>query len=226
MMIKAILTDIEGTTSKISFVHEVLFPYARQHLSAFIYEHQQDPMVTEQLEAVKAHIDQPDASLSSLIDTLEHWIDTDQKITPLKALQGMIWKYGYESKEFTGHVYQDTFKQLTQWNQNGIALYVYSSGSVAAQRLIFGHSDFGDMTPLFNDYFDTKIGLKQDSQSYKNIAESTPYRASEILFLSDVVAELDAAAEAGMHTYQLIRESQEKSRHPNANSFDQIVIQP
>ncbi|WP_191601874.1 acireductone synthase [Marinomonas algicola] len=224
-MIKAILTDIEGTTSKISFVHEVLFPYARQHLSTFIYEHQQDPMVTEQLEAVKAHIGHANASLSTLIDTLEHWIETDQKITPLKALQGMIWKHGYESKEFTGHVYPDTFEQLTQWNKNGIALYVYSSGSVAAQKLIFGYSDFGDMTPLFNDYFDTKVGLKQDPKSYKNISESTPYAANEILFLSDVVAELDAAEEAGMQTYQLIRESQQKSRHPNANSFERIVFQ-
>lgn len=224
-MIKAILTDIEGTTSKISFVHEVLFPYARQHLASFIYEHLHEVMVTEHLEAVKTYINQPNASISTLIETLEHWIDTDQKITPLKALQGMIWKHGYESKEFTGHVYPDAFEQLTQWNQSGISLYVYSSGSVAAQKLIFGHSDFGDMTPLFNDYFDTKIGLKQDPQSYKNIVESLPHNASEILFLSDVVTELDAAAEAGMQTYQLIRESQEKSRHPNAHSFDEIVIQ-
>ncbi|MCZ2722533.1 acireductone synthase [Marinomonas sp. 15G1-11] len=225
-MIKAILTDIEGTTSKISFVHEVLFPYARQHMAEFIKSQYQNEAVTEQIEAIKTQIGDPTASLETIIQTLEHWIDTDKKITPLKALQGMIWKHGYEAKEFTGHVYQDAFDNLTKWQHNGLALYVYSSGSVAAQKLIFGYSDFGDMTALFTGYFDTKIGLKQEAQSYENIIEALPYHATEILFLSDVVAELNAAANAGMQTYQLIRESQPKSQHPNANSFDQITIQP
>jgi len=223
-MIKAILTDIEGTTSKISFVHDVLFPFARKHMANFIQEHHQDEPVAEQINAVRHLLDQNNATLETVIRTLEHWIDTDQKITPLKALQGMIWKHGYEANEFTGHVYQDAFDKLTQWQQEKLELYVYSSGSVAAQKLIFGYSDFGDMTPLFTGYFDTRIGLKQDEQSYQAIVAELPYSSSEILFLSDVAEELDAASNAGMQTYQLIREAQVVSQHPYADSFENITF--
>ncbi|MFT2110372.1 acireductone synthase [Marinomonas sp. 2405UD68-3] len=223
-MIKAILTDIEGTTSKISFVHDVLFPFARKHMASFIQEHHQDEPVAEQITAIKHLLGQSNATLETVIRTLEHWIDTDQKITSLKALQGMIWKRGYETNAFTGHVYQDAFAQLTQWHQEKFELYVYSSGSVAAQKLIFGYSDFGDMTPLFTGYFDTKVGLKQNRESYQAIITELPYSPSEVLFLSDVVAELDAASDAGMQTYQLIRENQDVSQHPHTDSFKNIIL--
>jgi enolase-phosphatase E1 len=266
-MIKAIVTDIEGTTSALSFVKDVLFPYARKHMADFVRSHADEPEVKAQLDEVcrlagetldQAHISHhpstasADASdltgrspssrldvvsttpapssgpstpsnqrlnalatnsgekcgLEELIAQLIQWVDEDQKITPLKSLQGMIWESGYRSGAFTGHVYEDAAAALNRWHEQGIRLYVFSSGSVKAQQLIFGYSDFGDLTPLFSGYFDTHIGAKREVEAYHHIVEAVGCAADEILFLSDIVEELQAARSAGMQVLQLVREAQ------------------
>ncbi|MBP2196612.1 acireductone synthase [Pantoea cypripedii] len=222
-MIRAIVTDIEGTTSDIRFVHNVLFPYARQHLATFVREHQAEQAVTAALEAVRQESGAPEATLDEVIATLISYIDLDRKSPGLKALQGMIWRDGYVEGQFTGHLYPDVLPAFERWRQQGKALYVYSSGSVAAQKLLFGYSDEGDLTSLFSGYFDTGVGAKRESQSYRNIAQQIGHDASELLFLSDIHQELDAAAEAGWRTLQLIRgEADSESRHRQVNDFSQI----
>ncbi|MDH5710888.1 MAG: acireductone synthase [Gammaproteobacteria bacterium] len=223
MNIKAIVTDIEGTTSSIDFVHKELFPYASKQLPAYIREHQDDTGVATQLQAVRELINKPDADIETLIATLLQWIKDDNKATPLKALQGMIWEHGYRAGAFTGHMYDEVAPKLKKWFDSGIALYVYSSGSVAAQKLLFGHSDVGDLTPLFSGYFDTNIGHKREAQSYQNIVEQLALPAENILFLSDIVEELDAAAQTGMCTMQLVRKPNViTGNHATAHNFDEI----
>jgi len=225
-MIKALLTDIEGTITRISFVKEVLFPYAAAQLPTFVRANQQHTIVAEQIDAVKTLINQPNADIDTVINTLLEWIAADKKITPLKQLQGLIWQTGYENGDFTGHLYPDAYQFLQTQQQAGQQLYVYSSGSVKAQQLIFQYSDFGDIRPLFTDYFDTKVGVKQESAAYQNIISQLPFVATEVLFLSDVVAELDAAKNAGLKTLHLIRDGQENSAdHNYINDFSQFTAE-
>ncbi|GAA62380.1 MULTISPECIES: acireductone synthase [unclassified Pseudoalteromonas] len=222
-MIKALLTDIEGTITRISFVKDVLFPYAAQQLPAFVRGHTEQPEVAEQISAVKAEINEPNADIDTVISTLLTWIEEDKKITPLKQLQGLIWQTGYENGDFTGHLYPDAYQFLQQQKQAGQQLYVYSSGSVKAQHLIFQYSDFGDIRSLFSDYFDTKVGAKQAPSAYENIITQLPFNPDEVLFLSDVVAELDAAKTTGLKTLHLIRDGQESSsKHNYINDFSQF----
>lgn len=206
-MIRAIVTDIEGTTSSLSFVKDVLFPYAHEHMADFVRRHADEAEVRVQLEEVRRSVGQ-DLNLDGVIRQLIRWIDEDQKITPLKVLQGMIWETGYRDGAFTGHVYADAAKKLRQWHEQGIKLYIFSSGSVKAQQLIFGYSDFGDLRPLFDGYFDTRIGAKREAAAYRRITEAIGCSAQEILFLSDIVEELQAAKTAGMRVIQLVREAQ------------------
>ena len=203
-MIRALLLDIEGTTSSIDFVKKTLFPYARRHLPAFLRAHADDPECREHVDAIRATLGEG-AGLESVIECCLRWIDEDRKATPLKALQGKIWARGYHSGALVAHVYDDVPPMLRQWQAEGLGLYVYSSGSVQAQRLFFSHSGAGDLTGLFSGYFDTRIGAKTDAGSYARIAGTIGHAADEILFLSDVVAELDAAARAGMQTCLLHR---------------------
>ena len=225
-MIDSILTDIEGTTSSLSFVRDVLFPYSRTHLPAFIKAHAQDPLIQKELEAINqlkgAVLTQEEA-----IDQLLTWIQQDQKVTPLKALQGLIWEAGYEQGDFHGHLYEDAARMLKVWASQGLKLYVFSSGSIKAQKLLFGHTEEGDLSPLFSDFFDTRIGSKQDPEAYRAIARATRQPASSILFLSDIGTELDAARAAGMATTQLIRENQptHSEQHAVAKTFDDIALQ-
>lgn len=222
-MIKAIVTDIEGTTSDIRFVHNVLFPYARQHLASFIANHGQQPDVAAELDAVRNEIGQPQATTREVVSALLAFMDEDRKSTPLKALQGMIWQTGYQQGDFTGHLYPDVLPALQKWQASGIALYVYSSGSVAAQKLLFGYSDAGDITPLFSGYFDTHVGHKRETASYQAIARETGFAPGELLFLSDIHQELDAAREAGWQTVQLIRGAADNaSQHPQVGDFSAI----
>jgi len=221
-MIRAIVTDIEGTTSSLSFVKDVLFPYARKHIAGFIAEQQNEAAVGEQLTAIKKLVGK-ELTLEEIAVQLHQWIDQDQKITPLKTLQGLLWEKGYRQGDFKGHVYQDAADCLRQWHAAGIALYVYSSGSVYAQKLLFEFSEFGDMTSLFSGYFDTNTGLKQDTHSYEKIAEEISVAAGEILFLSDIKAELDAAKLAGMQTCWLLRdEIGPASEHTQVMRFNEI----
>lgn len=223
-MIRAILTDIEGTTSSIAFVKDVLFPYARDHIAEFIRNHNKDADIRSLLDEVCIEIGKT-LDDEQLIDQLVRWIDEDRKITPLKTLQGMLWQEGYRDGEITGHIYEDAVEKLKEWKNRQFKLYVYSSGSVAAQKLLFGFSSYGDLTSLFSGYFDTRIGSKREPASYGSIAEATGLPAGDILFLSDSVEELDAARSAGMLTMQLVRPedgTQPVDRHPGSKSFADI----
>lgn len=226
MSIKAIVTDIEGTTTSISFVADTLFPYARARIEQFIIDNADVPEVIREIDAVRAEQGEQDASLARVGEILIDWIDHDLKITPLKTLQGMIWKAGYEDGSLKGHLYPEVAAVLREWTRQGITLAVYSSGSEAAQKLLFGYSEAGDLTPLFDHFFDTRIGGKRDTSSYGYIKTVLGLKGSEILFLSDVVAELDAAASAGLLTVGLDRECLEAGfgDHLHVTSFDQIDL--
>lgn len=225
MSVHAILTDIEGTTTSVSFVYDVLFPYAREHIADFVRSHGDEPAVAAELSAVRTEVGDPNLTIEALIEQLLIWAAEDRKITPLKSLQGMIWKAGFENGSFTGHVYPDAVEGLRRWKAAGCALYVYSSGSVAAQKLLFGYSDAGDLRPLFSGYFDTKIGSKREVDSYRKIIDQIGMKATEILFLSDILEELDAAREAGMQTAWLVRDGQFSSDavHSQHRDFSTIM---
>ncbi len=219
----AVLTDIAGTTSSIAFVHEVMFPFARARLAEFVATQQNNPAVQEQLIAtLKLAHDEGDAREDS-VEILLDWIAQDRKATPLKALQGMIWKDGFASGALVSDVFPDAIEQLRAWHAAGIPLYVYSSGSVQAQKLYFGHTAAGDLTPLFSGYFDTTTGAKTIAASYQAIAAQIGVQAERILFLSDLVSELDAAHAAGVQTLQLVRPpatlNPGQTDHPQRTSF-------
>ncbi|WP_339509710.1 acireductone synthase [Pseudomonas sp. RL_15y_Pfl2_60] len=224
MPIKAVLTDIEGTTSAVSFVFDVLFPFAAEHLPDFVLQHADEPAVAEQLQAVRIEAGEDDADTGRVIEILLEWIIADRKATPLKALQGMVWAQGYASGQLKGHVYPDAVEALRRWHQAGYALYVYSSGSIQAQQLIFGCSEAGDLRPLFSGYFDTTSGLKREISSYQNITRAIGLPAQEIVFLSDIVEELDAAQQAGMQTIGLARAGGELLGHETVASFAVIDL--
>ena len=224
MTIKAILTDIEGTTSSIDFVHQILFPYASRELPNFVRTHQGSADIASILQDVRTAAGDASADVERTIAILLEWINADRKITALKSLQGHIWKHGYESGDFTGHLYSDAAENMRRWQENGLGLYVYSSGSVGAQKLLFGHSDAGDLQPLFSGYFDTQVGNKREAASYSNIANAIGLPAADILFLSDVAEELDAAAVAGMQTMQLVRDEKViRGSHSIAQDFDEVT---
>jgi enolase-phosphatase E1 len=224
MPIKAILTDIEGTTSAVSFVFDVLFPYAAAHLPDFVREHAGEAEVAAQLDAVRAESGEAGADVERCIAILLQWIAEDRKATPLKALQGMVWEQGYQAGQLKGHVYPDAVEALRRWKQEGYDLYVYSSGSIQAQKLIFGCSEAGDLSPLFSGYFDTTSGPKREADSYRRIASAIGRPGEEILFLSDVVQELDAAREAGLQTVGLAREGGVLDGHETVASFAVIDL--
>lgn len=224
-MIRAILTDIEGTTSSLSFVKDILFPYARERMAGFIDSHQSDAEVIKALEEVAMLAGKP-LNISEATAQLVDWIDEDRKATPLKALQGLIWEAGYRNRDFFGHIYEDAAKRLREWHAAGLQLWVFSSGSVHAQTLLFSHTEQGDLTPLFSGYFDTRIGPKQTPSSYTAIAEQIGFPPDEILFLSDIDGELDAAKQAGLATVRLVRGNAPPplSSHQDAQTFDDIQI--
>lgn len=222
-MIRAIVTDIEGTTSSIAFVKDVLFPYAARELPRFLEMNWQDPSVREQISALTGMTDEPVETPAQASRILQQWIHEDRKATPLKALQGMIWKSGYQNGDYQAHIYDDAVEQLRRWHKAGIPLYVYSSGSLAAQKLFFGHSEAGDLQPLFSGHFDTTTGAKQETASYQRIAKQINLPPAEILFLSDVTGELDAARQAGMQTVLVDRDgAAPECGHPRVRSFAEI----
>ena len=216
-----ILTDIEGTTSAIAFVKETLFPFAQAELDAFLDARGAEPEFAAILAEVAAA-----APGEAPRATLRHWMEQDAKVTPLKTLQGLIWRAGYADGRLRGHLWPDVAPCLRAWARAGLRLAVYSSGSVEAQRLLFGHSVAGDLIPLFAGFFDTKVGGKRDVASYATIAKGLNLPAGEILFLSDVVEELDAAAAAGLRTCQLVRAEDGTvpcGRHAEAPDFPAVA---
>ncbi len=232
--VKLILTDIEGTTSSISFVKDVLFPYAADNLPAFVKENINDEKVQTALQQTAELAAEDGDNISAdntdaLIAKLLQWISEDRKATPLKALQGLIWKTGYENGDYRAHMYPDATEYLKKWNDSGLPLYVYSSGSVKAQELFFGYSLDGNLLPLFKGHFDTLMGGKRETQSYLNILAELQkthagLNAADVLFLSDIEEELDAAKEAGMQTVWLVREDgiPADAEHKVVKSFAEI----
>ncbi len=225
-VIRAIVTDIEGTTTALSFVHEVLFPYARQRLGAFVRTHAHEPEVRGELLEVERIAGV--RGLEAVIDALTAWADADRKISPLITLPGLLWREGYARGELVGHVYEDAARNLRAWHGRGMRLYVYSSGSVEAQRLLFAHTPYGDMTPLFSGYFDTRTGHKREAASYRAIAIEMADAPESILFLSDIVEELDAAYTAGWHTRWVVRAGEHPAHPPHGlvRDFDGIGFDP
>lgn len=218
MNTRAILLDIEGTTTPVSFVYETLFPYARAHLRDYLAAHWDDEGVVSDIARLRSEHESdrvagfnpphwkgdPDSAVAYLA-----WLmDEDRKSTGLKAIQGRIWEEGYRSGRLHGIVYDDVPHAFERWRDEGLVLAIFSSGSVLAQRLIFAHTNHGDLTPYLSAYFDTTTGPKREAVSYRRIAEALGLETSEVLFYSDVAAELDAAREAGMQTALCVRDGE------------------
>lgn len=214
-MTQVVLLDIEGTTTPIDFVTRTLFPYARARLEVFLRAHQTDARLASVIQDLRAlHAAETDAPPFPAGDDpllalpyLHFLMDHDRKVTPLKALQGWIWRAGYESGELHGEVYDDVPPALNRWQAQGRRTAIYSSGSVEAQQLLFRHSTAGDLTPYLSEYFDTTTGPKQDAASYAAIAAALGMPATEVMFLSDHLAEVAAARAAGMQARQVVRGS-------------------
>lgn len=230
MTIRYVLSDIEGTTTSITFVHDVLFPYSREALPDFVRSQWSHDDVqgyaamvlkTAREENLPLHDDDKEAVIAILMK----WIAEDRKHPGLKGLQGLVWKDGYQRGAFTAHVYEDVVPNLRSWKKSGLRLGIYSSGSVLAQKLLFGHTHEGDLTPLFSHFFDTAVGGKKEIGSYQAIQKELGLAAREILFLSDIEAELDAAKAAGFVTTQLVRPGTRPSaKHRTATTFHDVTI--
>jgi enolase-phosphatase E1 len=232
---KAILLDIEGTTVPIDFVHKRLFPFAKGKISEFVAQHFAE--IKPEIEQLRAEYradftnqiygrDFREDAPESIANYLKFLIDVDRKSTPLKALQGKIWQQGYESGELESEMFADVPAAFERWKEEGKKIAIFSSGSVLAQKLIFKYSNFGDLSAFLAAYFDTTAGAKKEAESYRRIAENLGFEAREILFVSDILAELDAARDAGMQTALSIRTGNgqitEDFTHRSVTSFDEI----
>jgi len=223
--IKYILTDIEGTTSSIHFVYEVLFPYFQEHLNDLTQHAQNNEVKQAFTEIIELAAKEEGIHLTTteeVLACLKRWSEEDRKLTPLKAVQGIIWKSGYESALITGHVYDDVPTALNQWRALGLKIGVFSSGSVAAQKLLFKYSDFGDLSGHFSNHFDTTTGPKNEIDTYVKITQLLGLAPEQILFLSDIPAELSAAAQAGLQTLQLVRPGTSANWPSTAEHFLEI----
>jgi enolase-phosphatase E1 len=226
---RAILLDIEGTTTPIAFVHDVLFTYAREHVRNYLVQH---PAASEiaQLREEHARDSEDPPPLTEDLDSITNYvnwlIDRDRKSTGLKSLQGKIWREGYEEGTLKSQVFDDVRPAFERWHKHGLRISIFSSGSVLAQQLLFAHTEAGDLTPFIIDYFDTTVGAKGDAESYRRIANNLNLPAEEILFISDVVTELEAAREAGMQTRLSIRPGNQPQVEPDRfriiHSFDEV----
>jgi enolase-phosphatase E1 len=230
---RGILLDVEGTTSSISFVYDVLFTFARQHVGDFLSQHRLDPAVQATAAALAAETGAADATLATPEGTTRlalaaiDLMNRDVKSTPLKSLQGMIWRSGFDSAELVSHVFDDVPAALAQWADSGLDVRIYSSGSIEAQKLFFSHTAAGDLTPHLRGHYDTTTGPKREAASYRAIASDMGMEPREILFISDVGEELDAARQAGMTTALAIRPGNREPggllEHEPLESFAEIV---
>ncbi len=232
---EAILLDIEGTTTPIDFVHQTLFPFARQRMTEFVEENFSS--LTAEIKSLKIEHEKDyaegfyvkkvdETAPASIANYLNFLIDEDRKSTALKSVQGKIWRTGYESDELKSTVFTDVPRAFKRWREQGKTIAIYSSGSVLAQELIFRYSNQGDLTEFIADYFDTNFGGKKETASYRKIAAALNIPAAEILFVSDVAVELDAAKSAGLETVLSIREGNaplnRQTAHQSVKSFDEI----
>ncbi|WP_405946921.1 acireductone synthase [Streptomyces prunicolor] len=228
--VDAVVLDIEGTTSATGFVVDVLYPYSRSRFAELLAERSDDPAVARAIAQVSELTGDPDADAVQIEKTLNTWLDEDRKATPLKTLQGIIWSEGFARGDLVSHFYDDVVPALRAWHTAGLRLYVYSSGSVAAQRAWFTSSPEGDLLPLVSGLYDTEnAGPKQEPESYRRIAEATGVEPSRLLFLSDRPGELDAAVAAGWHAVGVRRPGepyfeQGVGDHAQAGAFDEIGI--
>lgn len=229
---KCILLDIEGTTSSIDFVHEVMFPFARKRVAEFVSDRWGTPELDQCIDLLRDDGMKDSESATpqqTVVDTVTSMIDNDVKATGLKHMQGLIWKSGFHSGELVAHLYDDTEPALRRWKANGVNLRIYSSGSIAAQKLFFGHSVGGDLLELFSAHYDTTTGPKKEVASYQKIASDTGFEPSEIIFVSDVAAELDAAAAAGLQTVLSVRPGnavvENASDYLAIESFEQLQVE-
>jgi enolase-phosphatase E1 len=199
--LQTVVLDIEGTTSATHYLVDRLYPYSAERFADWIDTHADDPPTARAVDQVREEIGEPGAGTARVVEVLRGWLAEDRKAAPLKTLQGLIWARGFARGELTAHFYPDVVPQLRRWYAAGLRLYVFSSGSVAAQRAWFGHSPEGDLLPLLHGHFDVECaGPKRVADSYRSIAATTGADPARTVFLSDLVAELDAAREAGWHT--------------------------
>ena len=236
---RGVLLDIEGTTTPIAFVHEVLFSYAKTHVADYLAKHFDDVRDDVQLLREEHAADEREgknpppiaetgspSEIESITNYVQWLISVDRKSTGLKSLQGKIWLEGYSAGGLHSQVYPDVAPALARWRTAGLNVSIFSSGSMLAQQLLFRHTEAGDLTPFINNYFDTSTGPKADAQSYRRIAETLSLQPGEILFISDVVAELAAAREAGMKPVLSIRPGnqpqQSADQYTSIQSFDEL----
>ncbi len=228
--VRAVLTDIEGTTTPLSFVADVLFPFAKERLEDACAS--TDPRFVEAVEQLRQEHEAERGSGADIPDFgsgapyARHLMELDRKSTGLKALQGLIWEQGYQAGQLQGDVYPDVPEALEAWKKAGVRLRIFSSGSILAQKLLFGHTAQGDLLPYFEGYHDTTTGPKREARAYAAIAESFALPPADILFLSDIVEELDAAREAGLRTGLLQRPGNKPAvpnGHPTHATFADLV---
>ena len=227
--VRHVIVDIEGTTSASAFVYDVLFPYARERFAPWIDVHANEAETAAVIASVGAEIGVGDPSHDQVVEALTEWTDADRKVTPLKTLQGLIWEQGFANGDLTSHFFSDAITSLRDWHDAGLPISVYSSGSVLAQRNWYAHSPAGDLTPWMSDYYDTaNAGPKRESSSYRAIAEAIDADPGSLLFCSDVVAELDAAREAGWQVVRVRRAGEphavEDSAYPEVNEMTDIHL--
>ena len=221
---KLILLDIEGTVSPLAFVHDVMFPYARQHAGTYLLMHWKTALISQLARDAGVAAFATPAEAEAAVHRL---MEADAKVTGLKQLQGMIWEGGFRSGELCSRIFDDVPPALAGWCQKGLDIRIYSSGSVQAQRLFFAHTKRGDLTTHFTGYYDTTTGSKRESASYRTIAADCGLPAEQILFISDVAEELNAAGNAGMFTALAVRPGNKpvpKHDHPAITSFAEISI--
>jgi enolase-phosphatase E1 len=222
-MIKLYLFDIEGTTTDINFVHKVLFPYAEERLRDYILIHQDDQTIQAAIKKTQETVLTEQGKVIGLeeaINALKAWIHEDRKHPALKEVQGLIWDEGYKKGHFKGHLYPDVAPFFEKIHASNAKIGIYSSGSVHAQKLIFGYSTAGNLTPLISCYFDTKVGHKREKSSYQAIAKEMTFAPTEIHFFSDIPQELEAAQAAGLKITHVRRENTLESSFPSIESFE------
>ena len=229
---RAFLLDVEGTTTPVSFVYDVLFPYARREMAGFLRAHAGEPEVDEALRRLRdEHRSEGGApppwsaegGIQPALVYLGWLMDADRKSTALKALQGRVWQEGFRRGELRGRLYPDVAPALARWRRQGRSVFIYSSGSVLAQRLIFSQSEGGDLSPWIAGYFDTTTGPKRDAESYRRIAAKIGIDAGDVLFVSDSADEISAARDAGLRVALCARDGAPGTAGPAIRSFDALA---